>query len=142
MFFFRIRQGGDQPGQPFFREGTFLIIVHNLTGLSRNHYYPSLNNSRMAPQEERKGKKRETLTDMLTELLAMALAGDKDFILCHETDEETNKRTIHVMTGRFVSPCMLRKLIGQAESQKDEGATLLSKPVKSARKKGKKAVQC
>ena len=119
-----------------------MILVYNLTGRSRNHYYPSLNNSRMAPQEERKGKKGEPVTDMLPELLAMALAGDKDFILCHETDEETNVKTIHVMTGRFVSPCMLRKLIGQAESQKDEGATLLSKPVKSARKKSRRVVQC
>ena len=96
----------------------------------------------MAPQEERKGKKGEPVTDMLPELLAMALAGDKDFILCHETDEETNVKTIHVMTGRFVSPCMLRKLIGQAESQRDGGATLYSKPVKSARKRARKTVQC
>ncbi|HII98981.1 MAG TPA: hypothetical protein HA272_06990 [Methanoregula sp.] len=96
----------------------------------------------MAPQEERKGKKGEPLTDILPELLAMALAGDKDFILCHETDEETHSRTIHVMTGRFITPCMLRKLIGQAESQKDEGATLLSKPVNSARKKTRRVVQC
>jgi len=72
-------------------------------------------------------KKEAPLIETLPGLLVSALALDRDFILCYETDEDTGKRTIHVMTGEFVTPCMLRKLIGQAESQKDEGSTLTSR---------------
>ena len=72
-------------------------------------------------------KKEPPLFDTLPGLLVRAIAGGNDFILTFETDEETEKRTVHVMTGRFVSSCMLRKLIGVAESQKDEGATLISR---------------
>lgn len=81
----------------------------------------------MAPPKKRGRRKRKPLIDTLPELLVSALAGSRDFILCFETDEVTGRRHIHVMTGQFITPCMLRKLIGQAESQKDEGSTLTSR---------------
>jgi len=83
--------------------------------------------SRKTPGKKSK-KKEPPLIDTLPGLLVSALANGRDFILCFETDEETGKRNIHLMTGQFVSSCMLRKLIGVAESQKDEGATLMSRP--------------
>lgn len=88
----------------------------------------------MAPPKKRRIAKREPLIDMLPDLLVSALAGSRDFILCFETDEETGKQTVHAMTGTFISPCMLRKLTGLAESQKDEGATLMSRKWVPARK--------
>jgi len=88
----------------------------------------------MAPAKKRRVAKRKPLIDLLPELLVSALADSRDFILCFERDEETGKRTVHAMTGTFVSPCMLRKLIGQAESQKDEGAMLISRKWVPARK--------
>jgi hypothetical protein len=87
----------------------------------------------MALPKKRGGKTKRPLIDTLPELLVSALADSKDFILCFETDEETGKKNVHVMTGQFITPCMLRKLIGQAESRKDEGSTLTSRrwePVK------------
>jgi hypothetical protein len=88
-----------------------------ITGMARNRKQPAGKNR----------KKDPPLTDTLPELLAAALAGSKDFILCFGTDEETGKKRVHVMTGQFITPCMLRKLAGQAESQRDEGATLQSR---------------
>jgi hypothetical protein len=81
----------------------------------------------MATPEKRSGKNRRSLTVMLPELLDAAIAESNDFILTLETDPDTGKRTLHVMSGKFITPCMLRKLIGQAESQRDEGSTLVSR---------------
>jgi hypothetical protein len=87
----------------------------------------------MAPPKKSRGKKRKPRIDTLPELLVSAPADCRDSILCFKTDEETGKRIVHVMTGQFITPCMLHKLIGQAESWKDEGSTLTSRrwePVK------------
>ena len=65
--------------------------------------------------------------DLLPELLVRALARHDDFIVTCEADPDTEKKTIHIISGRFVTPCMLRKLIGQAESQLDEGGILISR---------------
>ncbi len=73
-------------------------------------------------------EKKKPLIDLLPDLLVSALANGNDFILCYETDPETGERTIHVMTGEFVtSRCMLSKLIGKATAQKDEGGTITSR---------------
>jgi hypothetical protein len=82
----------------------------------------------MALPKKSRGKRRKPLIDTLPELLVSALAESKDLILCFETDVETRKRNIHVMTGQFITPCMLRKLIGQAGPRKDEGSTHTSRP--------------
>ena len=74
---------------------------------------------------KKRGGKRKPLIDTLPGLLVSALAENRDFILCFETDEDTGKKKVHVMTGQFITRCMLRKLIGQAKSQKDEGSTRL-----------------
>jgi hypothetical protein len=74
------------------------------------------------------GKSREPpLIDILPGMLVSALAENHDFILCFENGDEGRRPRVHVMTGAFVSPCMLRKLIGQAASQKDEGSTWITR---------------
>ena len=67
------------------------------------------------------------VNELLPELLAKALARHDDFIVTCETDPDADEKTIHIIAGRFVTPCMLRKLIGQAESQRDEGGILISR---------------
>jgi len=59
-------------------------------------------------------------------MLAAALAQQDDLILTFETEPDTGRRSVHVLTGRFVTECMLRKLIGQAESQRDEGSMIVT----------------
>jgi hypothetical protein len=79
---------------------------------------------------ERKTRKKRTVIpviDLLPELLVKALARHDDFIVTCETDPDTDAKKIHILSGKFVSPCMLRKLLGQAESQRDDGSFVISR---------------
>lgn len=75
------------------------------------------------------GKKprERPVIEMLPELLVHALARHDDFIMTCESDPGTDTKTLHIISGRFVTPCMLRKLAGQAASQRDEGGILISR---------------
>lgn len=77
--------------------------------------------------------KRKPPGETYQEMLARALEEKADFILACETDPDTGTEHLYAMTGRFVSGCMLRKLIGQAESQRDEGSTLVRKRLSKKR---------
>jgi len=55
-------------------------------------------------------------------MLVHAFDTKEDFILTFETDPGTGAEHLYAMTGEFVSECMLKKLIGKAESQRDEGS--------------------
>ena len=81
----------------------------------------------MTPTKKHSNHRRKPLIDLLPDLLETAVVESRDFILTTEMDPDTGRRMLHVMTGKFVTPCMLRKLIGQAESQRDEGSTLISR---------------
>ena len=78
---------------------------------------------------ERKTRKKRTVRpviDLLPELLAKALARHDDFIITGEKDPDTASQKIHILSGKFITPCMLRKLLGQAEAQRDEGSSIVS----------------
>jgi hypothetical protein len=82
-----------------------------------------------SPMTERKATKKRldtSVIDRIPELLANALARNDDFIVTRETDEERGREKIHVISGKFVTACMLRKVLGQAESRRDEGAVIVS----------------
>jgi hypothetical protein len=81
----------------------------------------------MTEQKNRKKRHQKPVIDLLPELLVQTLARGEDFIVTFENDPENPPRKLHVMTGKFISGCMLRKLQGQAESQHDEGSTLLTR---------------
>jgi len=81
----------------------------------------------MALPKKHGGHKKKPLTEILPDILAAALGHNDDFILTYETDPDTGKTSVHVMSGKFVSDCMLRKLIGQAESQRDEGSVIVTR---------------
>jgi hypothetical protein len=87
----------------------------------------SFPNTLMAPPKKRGGKKNKPLIDTLPELLVRSLAGNDDFILTFERDPDTGKKMVHVFTGKYITPCMLRKLAGQAISREDEGCTMTSR---------------
>ena len=79
---------------------------------------------------ERKTRKKspvKPVIDLLPELLVNALARHDDFIVTCEMDPDTEKKMIHIISGKFVTPCMLRKLLGQAEAQRDEGSSVVSR---------------
>ena len=81
----------------------------------------------MASRKKPGGKAQQPLIDLLPGLLVSSLAKAEDFIVTFETDPDTGRRAVHVLTGRFVSPCMLRKLQGLAISQEDEGSRMLTR---------------
>jgi hypothetical protein len=79
----------------------------------------------MASQEQGRAKKKRSVEEALPGMLARALDKREDLILTFETDPDTGAERVYAMTGQFVSECMLKKLIGKAESQRDEGSVLL-----------------
>jgi len=81
----------------------------------------------MAPPKKRGVARKRPLTEVLSAMLAHALEQKEDFILTCETDPDSGTERVHAMTGKFVSECMLRKLIGKAESQRDEGSSLVTR---------------
>jgi hypothetical protein len=81
----------------------------------------------MPERKTRKKRRVKPVIDLLPELLVKALARHDDFIVTYETDPDTAGMKIHVLSGKFFTPCMLRKLLGQAESQRDEGSTVLTR---------------
>jgi hypothetical protein len=81
----------------------------------------------MPERKSRKKRPVRPVIDLLPELLVRALARHDDFIVTCETDPDTEKKKIHIISGKFVTPCMLRKLMGQAEAQRDEGASVVSR---------------
>jgi hypothetical protein len=80
----------------------------------------------MPEQKTRKKRTVRPVIDLLPELLVKALARHDDFIVTCETDPDTAKKMIHIISGKFGTPCMLRKLQGQAEAQRDEGSPVVS----------------
>jgi hypothetical protein len=81
----------------------------------------------MPEKKTRKKRRIKPVIDLLPELLVKALARHDDFIVTCETDPDTSAKKIHILSGKFVTPCMLRKLMGQAESQRDEGSMIVSR---------------
>jgi hypothetical protein len=81
----------------------------------------------MPERKSRKRKSEKPVIDLLPELLVRALARQDDFIVTCETDPSSEAKTLHIIAGKFVTPCMMRKLLGQAEAQRDEGGMLISR---------------
>ena len=58
---------------------------------------------------------------MLSALIESAITDNDDLFLTVRVDPDSGTRTINLMTGKFVSPLMLRKLIGhRTKSQNNE----------------------
>ncbi len=87
----------------------------------------------MASQERHRAKKRRPVEEVLPGMLAHALDTREDLILTFETDPDTGAEHVYAMTGQFVSECMLKKLIGKAESQRDEGSVLFRQRLQKRR---------
>jgi hypothetical protein len=68
----------------------------------------------MPEPKTRKKRPEKPVIDLLPELLVRALANHDDFIVTCETDPDTEKKMIHLISGKFVTPCMPRKLLGKA----------------------------
>jgi len=70
--------------------------------------------------------KKSSLKDTLPELIASALAREDDLIITCEMDTDSGRKTLHVMTGKLVSTCMLNKLKARIVTYPEDGCTLVS----------------
>ena len=59
-------------------------------------------------------------------LLVSALKNEDDLIVTCETDPDNGKKTLHVMTGKLVSACMLNKLRARITAYPEDGNVILS----------------
>jgi len=57
----------------------------------------------------------------LPEMLVSALANHEDFVVTCETDPDTKKKSLYVMTGDLITPDMLAILKQQIERKKGGG---------------------
>ncbi|MGD0533861.1 hypothetical protein [Methanoregula sp.] len=70
---------------------------------------------------------KKSLTDTLPEMVVSALANHEDFIVTYETDPETKKKSLYVMTGDLITPDMLATLKEQIAQRKEEGCTIITR---------------
>jgi len=70
---------------------------------------------------------KKTLTDKLPEMILAALANHEDFIVTYETDEETKKRSLYIMTGNLITPEMLATLKQEIQRKNEEGNTIVTR---------------
>ena len=91
----------------------------------------------MAPKKNAKKKpaqkkQRQTgsdsqLFDTLTQVLSSALSRQDDFIVTYETEvDDEDRKEIHVLTGKLISPCMLGTLKNRVELQECDGSKRLT----------------
>jgi hypothetical protein len=79
----------------------------------------------MAAVKKRGGWRSSFPADAIPELLASALAREDDLILTCETDHDSGQKTLHVITGKLVSPCMLNKLRARIGAYPEDGRMIL-----------------
>jgi hypothetical protein len=86
-------------------------------------------NARKKPAQKKRrrtGSDRQ-LFETLTQVLSSALSIQDDFIVTYETDaDDEERKEIHVMTGKLISPCMLGTLKNRVELQESEGSKRLT----------------
>jgi hypothetical protein len=80
-----------------------------------------------AQKKQRKTGSDIQLFDTLTQVLSSALSKQDDFIVTYETDADNeDRKDIHVMTGKLISPCMLGTLKNRVDLQEGEGSKRLT----------------
>ena len=80
-------------------------------------------------------KSRRTTTgkpfhEAVTDLVFSALANHEDFVITYETDPATDKKDIHMMTGKFITPSQLETIKKKCERQKEEGSRHITRKMR------------
>jgi len=73
---------------------------------------------------------KKSLIDTLPEMVITALANHEDFVVTYETDPNTKKKSLYVMTGDLITPDMLATLKQQIERKKEEGNSIIARDLK------------
>jgi len=80
----------------------------------------------MAAAKKRNMRRSPFPQGTIPDLVASALVREDDIIITGETDPETGRKILHVITGKLVTPCMLNKLKGQVEAYPEDGGAIVS----------------
>jgi hypothetical protein len=76
----------------------------------------------MTIRKARRKENEKPFHEAVTDLLFSAMANHEDFVLTYEINPTTDKKEIHVMAGKLVSPEMLGKLKTQVTEQLEDGS--------------------
>jgi hypothetical protein len=76
----------------------------------------------MTIRKARRKENEKPFHEAVTDLLFSAMANHEDFVLTYEINPTTDKKEIHVMAGKLISPEMLGKLKGQVTEQLEDGS--------------------
>ena len=80
-----------------------------------------------AQKKQRKTGSDIQLFDTLTQVLSSALSKQDDFIVTYETEvDDEDRKDIHVLTGKLISPCMLGTLKNRVDLQESDGSKRLT----------------
>jgi hypothetical protein len=86
----------------------------------------------MTITKSQRRKNGKPFHEAVTDLLFSALANHEDFILTYETDPETDKKEIHVMTGKFITNSQLRTLKKKCERQHEDGSRHITRKMRQS----------
>ncbi len=76
----------------------------------------------MTIRKTRRKNDEKPFHEAVTDLLFSSMANHEDFILTYEVNPSSNKKEIHVMSGKLISPDLLGKLKEHVAQQLDEGS--------------------
>jgi hypothetical protein len=76
----------------------------------------------MTIRKTRRKNDEKPFHEAVTDLLFSSMANHEDFVLTYEVNPSTNKKEIHVMSGKLISSDLLRKLKEHVAQQLDDGS--------------------
>ena len=76
----------------------------------------------MTIRKTRRKNDEKPFHEAVTDLLFSSMANHEDFVLTYEVNPSTNKKEIHVMSGKLISSDLLGKLKEHVAQQLDDGS--------------------
>ena len=76
----------------------------------------------MTIRKTRRKNDEKPFHEAVTDLLFSAMANHEDFVLTYDVNPSTQKKEIHVMSGKLISPDLVATLKDHVAAQLDEGS--------------------
>jgi hypothetical protein len=76
----------------------------------------------MTIRKTRRKNTEKPFHEAVTDLLFSAMANHEDFVLTYEVNPSTQKKEIHVMSGKLISPDLVATLKEHVAQQLEEGS--------------------
>ncbi|MDO9549936.1 MAG: hypothetical protein Q7J03_03085 [Methanoregula sp.] len=76
----------------------------------------------MTIRKTRRKNAEKPFHEAVTDMLFSAMANHEDFVLTYEVNPSTQKKEIHVMSGKLISPDLVATLKEHVAGQLEEGS--------------------